>query len=198
MTPLRDYLLEAYGGFADRRFKDPALDRPIKVDDRSPREVSQSFCSISVSVPDRHAQDLILRLHNVPPCPEAVALVEGLGGAVHTSRFGTSVTLPLKSSQGPAIAKLARSIGAVVNPGRRYDDPNLKWICRRTAASLEQLAEHLKLFREELWPDDPRSPGPFLDPRCQRFGARAMAPGPPPPRRPNDPARRVSPATPSQ
>ena len=198
MTPLRDYLLDAYGGFADRRHKDPALDRPIKVDDRGPHDVSQSFCSISVSVPDRLAQDLILKLHNAPPCPEAVALVERLGGTIHTSRFSTAITLPLKSSQGAAVARLARAIGAVVDRGRRYDDPNLKWICPRAAASLEQLAEHLTLYREELWPDDSHSRGPVLDPRRERYGARAMAPGPPPQRGSNHPARRANPTTTSQ
>ena len=36
MTPLRDNLLDAYGGFADRRFKDRDLDRANKIDDRTP------------------------------------------------------------------------------------------------------------------------------------------------------------------
>ncbi len=192
MTPLRDYLLDAYGGFADRRIKDPALDRPIKVDDHGPRDVSQSFCSISVSVPDLHAQDLILRLHNVPPCPEAVALVEGLGGTVHTSNFGSSITLPLKSSQGPAIKRLARAIKGVVGRGRQYDDPNLKWICRRTAASLERLAEHLKLYREELWSDEGRSSGPVVNPRSKYFLCGPWAPSPPPQRRSDYAARRAN------
>jgi len=97
--------------------------------------------------------------------------------------------LPLKSSQGTAITRLAKAIGRIVGRGRSYDDPNLKWICPRAAASLEQLAEHLDLYREELWPDEPNSRGPFLDPRSERYGARAMAPGPQPHGRVNDPAR---------
>ena len=198
MTPLRDYLLEVYGGFADKRHNDPALDRPIKVDDRGPRDVYPGFCSISVSVPDRHAQDLVLKLYKVPTCPAAVVMVEGLGGTVQTTRFGTSITLSLKSSQGPAISRLAGAISGVVARGRQYGDANLKWICPRTAASLEQLAGHLAEYREELWPDDGRSSGPILDPRDVRPACQPWAPSPPPQRRPNPPARRAGPATTSQ
>ena len=195
MTPLRDYLVDAYGGFADRRHKDPALDRPIRVDDRGPRDVSPSFCSITVSVPDRLAQDLILKLHNAPACPEALGLVEGLGGSVLASRTGTAISLPLKSSQGPAIGRLARAIGGLVGRGRRYDDPDLKWICPRTAASLERLVEHLKSYREELWPDQGRHAGPIADPRSDQCFSGPWAPSPRPPRRVSSPAGRSDPAT---
>lgn len=162
MMPLRDYLLDAYAVPSEGRHQDPAWDRPIKVDDLGPGDASPPSCSITVSVPDRLAQGLILRLRNVPHCPKAVALVEGLGGTARSSRDGVELTLPLKSSQGPAIARLALAIGGLVGEGRRYD-PNLKEICHRAAVSLGLLVEHLTLYREELWPDRGHASGPVMD-----------------------------------
>ncbi len=69
MTPLRDHLLDAYGGFADRRYKDPALDRAIKVDDRDATDVYPYFCSIFVAVPDRTGEALRLTLQHAPTRP---------------------------------------------------------------------------------------------------------------------------------
>lgn len=69
MTPLRDYILDVYGGFADRRHKDPALDRPIRVDDQCDRDIYPGFCTVSVSVPDRGSNDLILKLLQAPRPP---------------------------------------------------------------------------------------------------------------------------------
>jgi len=99
MTPLRDYLLDAYGGFADRRFRDPALDRPIRVDDRGPHDVHPGFCGAFVSVPERPGEDLILTLHNVPLSPEVTALVERHRGTIHQA-FPTSLILPLRDRPG--------------------------------------------------------------------------------------------------
>ncbi len=149
MTPLRDHLLDAYGGFADRRVKDRTLDRAIKVDDRDATDVYPYFCSIFVSVPDRTGELLRLTLQHAPSSPEVVELVETLGGTVHPADFGATITLTLKSSQGPAVRRLAREIKAIVGRGRSYDDPNLRWICPRTAASLVKLAQHLALYRAE-------------------------------------------------
>ena len=69
MTPLRDHLLDAYGGFADRRFKDRDLDRTIKVDDRGPRDVYPYFCSIFASVPDRNGDALRMTIQHAPSRP---------------------------------------------------------------------------------------------------------------------------------
>ncbi len=149
MTPLRDHLLDAFGGFADRRFKDRTLDRAIKVDDRDATDVYPYFCSIFVSIPDRTGDSLRLTLQHAPSSPEVVDLVEELGGTVHPGDFGATITLPLKASQGPAVRRLAKAIKAIVGRGRSYDDPNLRWICPRTSASLVKLAQHLALYRAE-------------------------------------------------
>ena len=152
MTPLRDALLDDYGGFADRRFKDRDLDRAIKIDDRDATDVYPYFCSIFVAVPDRTGEILRLTLQHAPSGPEVVEVIEALGGTVHPADFGATITLNLKASQGPSIKRLARAIKAIVGRGRSYDDPNLRWICPRTAASLVKLAQHLAIRRAERSP----------------------------------------------
>ena len=164
MTPLRNHLSDAYGGFADRRFKDRDLDRAIKIDDRDATDVYAYFCSIFVAVPDRTGDALKLTLQHAPSGPEVVELVETLGGTVHPADFGATITLNLKASQGPAIRRLAGAIKAIVGRGRSYDDSNLRWICPRTAASLVNLARNLSLYHAECRRKDPKS----LDPGSSR------------------------------
>jgi hypothetical protein len=163
VTPLRDHLLDAYGGFADGRHKDPDLDRPIRVDDRNANDVYPDFCSMFVSVPERHGIALVLTLQHCPISPEVIDLVEALGGTSHPADFGPTITLHLEATQGPAIRRLAGAIKGIVARGRTCDDPNHRWICPRTAESLTTLAEHLADHCSERWPDEdaPRSPDPI-------------------------------------
>jgi hypothetical protein len=173
MASLRDYLLDAYGGYADRRIRDRSLDRAIKIDDKGPHDVYPRFCTISARVPDPTGETLILTLQNCPAGQEVLELAEKFAGSVHATDFGLTITLTLKASQGPAIRRLAKAIRAIVGRGRTYDNPNLRWICPRTAAALEQLAEHLAMYREERWPGEPRSPDPML---ARRRGAFVASP----------------------
>jgi len=163
MSTLRDHLLDAYGGYADGRIKDRSLDRPIQIDDRGPHDVYPHFCTISARVPDRNGETLILTLQNCPASQDVLELVEKFGGSLHPADFGPTVVLTLKASQGPAIKRLARAIRAIVGRGRTYHDPNLRWICPRTASVLEDLAERLALYRlERILDDAPRPYDPIL------------------------------------
>ncbi|SIO63379.1 hypothetical protein SAMN05444166_7329 [Singulisphaera sp. GP187] len=170
MTPLRDHLLDIYGGYADQRYKDRNLDLPIKVDEKGPRDVCPSFGSIFVSVPQRTGVSLKLILHHCPTSPEVMDLVETLGGELQPADFRPTIILTLRSSQGPAVKRLARAIRAIIGRGRTYDDPNLRWICPRTATSLEKLAEHLAdYYSERDSNDEVKSPDVMLARRRPAF-----------------------------
>lgn len=161
MTNLRDHLLDAYGSCADKRIKGGPLDRPIRVDDKSPRDDHPFFCAMSVRVPDPEGNALILAVQRCPAGPEVLETVEKLGGSARPMESGLAVVLPLKSSQGPALRRLARSIRSIVD--RASDDPDLRSIHLRAAASLEELAEHLDLYQEKRFPEDaPRPYDPIL------------------------------------
>ena len=65
MIPLRDHLLQAYGGFANRRHKDPSQDHAIKIDDQN-GDVTHLFCQLFVQVPERNGTSFTLTMHNAP------------------------------------------------------------------------------------------------------------------------------------
>lgn len=179
MIPLRLYLLNAYGGFADRRYKDHNLDRPIKVDSRNSHDVYPYFPSMFVSVPDLIVDSLRLTLQHFPSSPEVEDLITTLGGTIHPADFGLTVILRLKASQGPALKRLATAVKAIVGRGRTYDDPNLIWICGRTAASLEELADHLiEYYAERESEEVLKSPDVILARRRRAF-IRSKNPGTP-------------------
>jgi hypothetical protein len=147
MTPLRDYLLQAYCVPSARRHQDPSRDLPIKVDDQSGNDVSHLFCQIFVRVPERHGTAFILTMQNAPLSADGRDLIEEHGGQLTHTPFDQTVTLPLQTTSITFIRKLATVIRNTVGRGKRYANPNWKWSCIRTADSLDRLADELKAFR---------------------------------------------------
>jgi hypothetical protein len=161
-TPLRDHLLDQYGGYADQRIKDRSLDRPIRVDDWSSRDTYAYFCSIFVSVPDRTGDALVVTVHHAPYDDAVVSLVQGLGGTVVLSEEGATITLSLTTTESSTITSLSQAIRRLVGRGRHYKNPSWWWICRRTAESLNRLAASLRAYRSlrssQRRTHDPRPP----------------------------------------
>jgi hypothetical protein len=149
MIPLRDYLLNAYGGFADRRHKDPSLNHFIKIDNQTSSDVSHLFAPIFVQVPERTGKTIILTIHKAPLNTDAKELIVEQGGKIKDSPYGPTVTLQLQITKITFIRKLAQTIRNTVGRGKRYNDPNWKWICGRTADSLDQFADVLRAYRSE-------------------------------------------------
>lgn len=170
MTSLRDYLRQTYGGFADRRYKDPAKDKLIRVDDHDETDVYPYFCSIFVSVPDREGDSLILTLSNAPCNEDIKGLVTGHGGTVVPSPGAPTITLALTVQQVSVIEELSQAIGGLVGPRRRYSDPNWCWICPRTAESLDRLLASLMAYnalrscerRSQSRPPESQAQSPLL------------------------------------
>jgi hypothetical protein len=149
LTPLRDFLLDANGGFADRRCKDRSQDLPIKIDDQGDHDVFPYFCTISVRVPERNGDSLVLKLQYAPLNADARELIEDQGGELENTPRGTTVTLQLRVTNVTFIRKLARTIRNTVGRGKRYANPNWKWMCGRTADSLDRFADVLMAYRSE-------------------------------------------------
>ena len=143
MTPLRDFLLDAYGGFADRRCTDRSQDLPIKIDDKGDHDVFPFFCTISVRVPERNGDSLVLTLQYAPLNADARELIETQGSAFENTPPGTTITLQLRVTSVTFIRKLARIIRNSVGRGKRYANPNWKWMCGRTGDSLDRFADVL-------------------------------------------------------
>jgi hypothetical protein len=115
----------------------------IRIDDQENDDCYPGFCDISLKMSDPNSSEFILTLSNVPFDDDVKELAAELDGTWDQSRYGERLTLELSVSQFTAISELATTIRNVVGRGRRYDDPNWKWIARRTARSLERLAKVL-------------------------------------------------------
>ena len=120
---------------------------PIKIqlDDQTNDDCYPGFCHIHLQMPDPDSTEFILTLSNVPVDDDVKELAGELDGIWESTRFGERLSLALSVSQYTAISKLATAIRNVVGKGRHYDDPNWKWIARRTAKSLERLARTLAM-----------------------------------------------------
>ena len=119
---------------------------PIRIDDQSKTDVYRSFCCISVTVPERDKDIFVLNLSNVPWNEHVEALVTELNGVWSQLSSGRCFRLEMSVKKISKIRKLAEAIRKVSGRGRRYIDCNWKWMCPRTAASLNQFADQLKEY----------------------------------------------------
>jgi hypothetical protein len=112
----------------------------IRVDDRDNKDSYPGFCDIHLKMSDPEADEFTLILDNIPFDDEVKAVATALNGIWQSTRTGERLTLNLSASFSDDIGKLAKVTRNVVGRGRKYLDPNWKWIARRTAISLERLA----------------------------------------------------------
>jgi hypothetical protein len=149
MSELRKYLANAYGGPADHRCKNLEQDRPIKIDDQNDHDVHRCFCSLSIRVPDARDDMLNLSIQYVPITSQVRTVIEEQGGTIREIPYGHNAEIPLNLKSIPFIRQLARSIRSIIGRGKRYDNPDWKWQCPRTAASLDRFAQVIKTYNAE-------------------------------------------------
>jgi hypothetical protein len=151
MFNLKKVLYEAYDGFADKRIK--KLEKGFKfiVDDRdqsdfgADKQLFPYFCMIfaDVSAPDQVKVSL---LGNVPDGRSVQDwLARHPSATVHASPIGQKhfeivVTPPTLAT----LLDLAQALRAITAPGRRYSVITYKYVCPRTARSLERLVAVLR------------------------------------------------------
>lgn len=130
----------------------------VRIDDRQEMDVYPGFCEIHVTAQAADGSSVLLELSPAPYNPEVCEFVEELGGRVTQGSGGATIRLPLSHGEAGPIRDLARVIRRVTRRGQRYPDPNWKWICPRTAASLEKLAGVLSRIRRSpaSMPPQPR------------------------------------------
>ena len=120
----------------------------IRVDDRDGDcDIYLGFCKMYLRMSDAQSDEFVLTLDNVPFDDDVKAAAGELDGSWQPSRTGERLTLNLSASDSTGIRQLAKAIRQVVGRGRRYLDPNWKWIAPRTAKSLERLAKALPKSR---------------------------------------------------
>lgn len=141
---LKQVLFDAYGGFADKRFKNLDKGRLFIIDDRGPGDEDAAgklflwFCQIFAEVIDQHTVKITMR-GGVPDGP-LVAKWFAEHGAEKTN-FGREFTV--RRGEEAGLAELAAAFRAIVRPGARYPVKSYKFVCPRIAASLDRLRDVL-------------------------------------------------------
>jgi hypothetical protein len=144
---LKLFLFKQYDGFGDKRVKDISKDYPFKIDDQSSLDVHDQFCGIFLRV---IADDRIeLSLSNNAPFSRPIkSLLKSKGAEVRTIKNRSHVKVELSVSDIQFIRDLSKQVAALVAPGKEYKDRNWKWLCPRTADSLDRLANALSKYHQ--------------------------------------------------
>jgi len=116
---------------------------PVKIDDATAAD--HGHCRIYVTATGPATFEL--QLTNCPLTDRLQEFVESHDGTTAETPYGNDVTLSLSVTQVTVIRKLAEIIRKTVGRGQRYPDRNWKWICPRTADSLDRFATELMQFR---------------------------------------------------
>jgi hypothetical protein len=154
MNSLKQILFNEYAGFADKRIKRLEIGTIFAIDDRtqvdfgSDKKHFSYFCTVFVEVFElepNSPEGVVVSLNgNVPDSAGVRAWVK-----THTAQYQegpTSQSLKIKILPGEqtklrTLAKIFRAIVAEGAPN--YSVPNYKYVCPRTASSLERLADLL-------------------------------------------------------
>ena len=117
----------------------------LEIDDQSGFDRYQGFCKIRVVVPNTEGDAFDLVMLPAPHSAAVAELVEEIDGEYRDHRDGKQIQLHLTVASGAVIITgLAKVIQGIIGRGQRYSDPNYKWICPRTANSLNRFAKELK------------------------------------------------------
>jgi hypothetical protein len=153
MVPnLSSHLLDAYVSSRGQKAHKTAQGLSLKIDDQGKGDTYGSFCQIHAVLPGTNADTFVLELHNAPYDDSVRELIEAQGGQFRVSPVGAIITITLCKKDAPFMRKLAKAVRRIIGRGHRYDEANWKWLCPRTATSLEQLADHLAAFRRAAIP----------------------------------------------
>jgi len=141
MNELANYLKQEYS--SQERFDNTW---EIKVDDQGEGDQATDFCNMTLVLradPTRFT----LNLSPAPMSEELREYIESLDAVINKRHLGFSITLKLCVKNVTTIRELAKQIRRITKRGQRYSNPNWKWICRRTADSLDKLGGILTEFK---------------------------------------------------
>jgi hypothetical protein len=148
MAKLKELLFKEYGGFADRRIEDIEEGHLFAVDDRAAEDnapdgnLQAYFCMIFADVISPTRLNVVLS-GNVPDS-DAVREWAERYDAQSTVGINGDLQLAVAKGEQSRLRELAEAIRSIVARGApSYAVASYKYICPRTAASLERLADIL-------------------------------------------------------
>jgi len=144
---LAGFLQEAYLGSVQECPSSSSGMTSITIDGRRPSDVSSDFCSLWVEIKESSVSQFTLFLKNPPLDDEITELIDDQGGESTGSHPDVLVEISLLTKEVGFLRDLAREFKRVVGRGRTYSNANWKWVCPRTAKSLDLLADRLMEYR---------------------------------------------------
>lgn len=139
MRELKQALLAEYGSFADKRIKNIDTGHLFIVDDREGGDVGYLwFCMVFADVQDANTVKVSLA-QGVPYGPSVDEWCRKTGVAAGKKAIEFTVT----SATLERLTSLGNALQQIVRPGARYEEAAFKYVCPRTARSLERLASTL-------------------------------------------------------
>lgn len=122
----------------------------FKIDDAVKDDKAHLMCHLSVTVTAPPANTIVLEMYQVPTNAKVEKLVKAHGGQISRVLEQVHIKLVLGMADAPFIRELAQAIRRITGRGQRYTNSNWKWVCPRTADSLDDFARVLKETRTLL------------------------------------------------
>lgn len=155
MSSLKKKLFDEYGGFADKRIKKLEKGSTFIVDDRTEddiganRQLYSYFCMVFAKIGPEAGmtadESVTVTLNGSVPMSAGVqAWISANEASYRTGPLGGILTFPVAKGEETRLRSLAKSIRAITAAGARYDVKSYKYVCPRTANTLERLASVLE------------------------------------------------------
>lgn len=145
---LFEFLQCRYDGASTRSRTNARERESLRIDDQGAGDSFPEFCLITITSVRSSRTSLALELQNVPWNAFVEQKAEVLIGRWEDTSTGRNLTVNVRISDTTKLRRLAHAIRNVTGRGRRYGERNWKWMSRRTADSLERLANYLMDFRK--------------------------------------------------
>lgn len=148
---LFDHLLDTYREPLNRNCSTFWPDESLRVDDQNDGDVARMFCTLRITVSTTTPNEFQLDIRNSPNATEVLQLIEDHDGEVTTNDkiLRAEAKLTLATNNVTYLRQLARAYRRTTGRGTHYLDANWKWVCKRTAKSLDRLADTITEFRKQ-------------------------------------------------
>ena len=150
MRQIKQALLNEYGSFSDKRIKNIDRGSSFIVDDRGPGDIGADkqlfsyFCRIFAEVVSPTEVKVSLD-GNVPTGASLRQWLLSHAADFSAGDLHQHLTVVVQKGGVGRLSSLASAFRAIVMPGAaRYDSPNYKYVCPRTAKALDRLERVLK------------------------------------------------------
>jgi hypothetical protein len=130
--------------FLSKQYPTSRSANPIELDDQRPSDRPDLCCGMLAYLDKEDTFRLSLR--NCPLDQGLALLIQSTGGMISWAATRADVEINLSANAWPFVRNLAEKIEQLVAPGRSYADPNWKWVCPRTAYSLQFFASRLEAY----------------------------------------------------